>query len=657
MDGTLQSYNTSRMISGASGDTKIRVEKILPPTRWRIVENSSELRVDDLELIDRICDQFSAELARNPSVSIHEFASRAPEQLRSRLASELVIRHVEFRRAQGEIPQPEDYVDVAGESVPAMVLDGFFDVGDSADSRSPSLSTVDQPIPQAKSPAQPPTGNPPPEFRVGRMIGRYRLEEFLGRGSFGEVWRAVDTKFSQNVALKLLRPDRVSPEMVCRFEQEAARHAVLRGVPGIVTIYDVGEHEGAFFLVSEYVPGGTLRHRIKGLSREDRLRIVAETARVLQRAHACGIVHRDVKPANILLDADDRPILTDFGIAATQRELVAEPDHAIVGTFAYMAPEQIAGRSSRVDPRTDVYALGVLLHECLLDERPFQAFEGDLETLREAILSRSPWPPRSRDDTIPREVERVCLRCLAKEPGARFASAGDVANELLPGHRSMTRRLWLGGAASVAVAFALWSAGQQRPAPEPEQPQLRHRPYGRDTTTWRVLESGRAIRVQTTGNTLFEVWPQDEKSYRFSAVVFDEKQQGWVGVAFGIEDHGNDGAFQFRRLEIESGNPPSVLGVVHGFDPGGRPIPNRVLGYERLLPEWSGTALRIEIVVEDGLLESILINDRALPELVEKLNTRGPVAGSVGLWCNQTQGRFSEPELDGTPVLLDRLGE
>ncbi len=248
--------------------------------------------------------------------------------------------------------------------------------------------------------------------------GRYRLERLIAEGGFGQVWRATDTALDRPVAVKMTTLECVG---------EARRVARLRH-PGIVSVHDVG-HEGSYcFIVFDLVEGTDLSRRIKE-SRprwDDAARMVAEVARHLHYAHEKGFVHRDIKPANILLDETGSPVLADFGIAVTECELRHEALTS-TGTLAYMAPEQLTAGGS-VDPRTDVYGLGVVLYELLTGTAPFTA--PTLTGLRRRILDEDPRPVRSLDEEVPPELERICMKCLSKVPRDRYGSAREVAESL-----------------------------------------------------------------------------------------------------------------------------------------------------------------------------------------------------------------------------------
>jgi hypothetical protein len=263
----------------------------------------------------------------------------------------------------------------------------------------------------------------------GTLGNRYRIEGLIGQGGFGRVYRAFDEELQRTVAIKISRtpnPNGLNqPDTLLR---EARRVAQLRH-PGIVSVHDIGREDGHCFIVADFIGGQSLaaeiaKERPSPSSARD---LIAEVAEHLHYAHEQGFVHRDIKPANILLDKEGKPLLTDFGIAATTTEL-SEGQEVSSGTLPYMAPEQVAGEVQLIDGRTDIYALGVVLYELLTGSHPFQARTPT--ALREQILFRQPKPPSTSNPAIPKELERICLRCLAKHPADRYSSAHDLAEAL-----------------------------------------------------------------------------------------------------------------------------------------------------------------------------------------------------------------------------------
>ena len=260
-------------------------------------------------------------------------------------------------------------------------------------------------------------------------IGRFKIQEILGRGGMGEVYKAFDPTLQRTVAVKTVRPDIDRPEYLDRMMREAQACARLSH-PNIVTIYEAGQAEGVVFIAMEYLQGQDLGDVLaaKRLSFEDKIRILTKVLEALQHAHGLDVVHRDIKPSNILLCADGTIKLMDFGLA---RVLVADTLTAsgnVLGTPHYASPEQLKGEP--VDRRSDIYSTGVMAYEMLSGRRPF---EPDNESISSVILKVIQTPAAPMDTDMSRmlpEIESIVQRAMAKLPGERYQSADEMRHAL-----------------------------------------------------------------------------------------------------------------------------------------------------------------------------------------------------------------------------------
>ncbi len=314
---------------------------------------------------------------------------------------------------------------------------------------------------------------------------RYRILAKLGEGGMGVVWKAEDLKLGRIVALKKIKGDSADGGVnLKRFLREAQLAARLQH-PGIVGVYDCGEMDGGCFIAMEYIEGRTFSEYLRatqpakaaglrpGMARlREEIGHLAEVSEAVAQAHRQGIVHRDLKPVNIILDSADHPRVMDFGLA---KEVALEEGKgfrdlrdaltvqgAVLGTPAYMSPEQADGRAAEIGPVSDVWALGVILYEILTGRRPFTG-KSLIDTLA-AILAEDPVPPRNRSPQAPAELEAVCLRALEKNTQRRYPSAGVFAAEL---------RAWLAGEPVAA------------------------RPLGGAARAWRSAKRNRAATIST----------------------------------------------------------------------------------------------------------------------------------------------------------------
>ena len=294
-----------------------------------------------------------------------------------------------------------------------------------------------------------------------RRFGDYELLEEIARGGMGVVYKARQVKLNRIVAVKMILAGQLaSEEQVRRFYSEAEAAANLDH-PGIVPIYEVGQHEGQHYFSMGYVDGVSLAARINRspLPAREAAGLLKQIAEAVHYAHERGVIHRDLKPQNVLLTSDGQPKVTDFGLAKTvQSDSGLTASGQVLGTPSYMPPEQAAGKLLELGPRSDVYSLGAILY-CLLTGRPpFQA-ASMIDTLKQ-VLEREPVAPRQLNPAVDADLETICLKCLQKEPQQRFATAQELADELqrfLQGEPIRSRRI---GAATNGALVPPQAAGR-----------------------------------------------------------------------------------------------------------------------------------------------------------------------------------------------------
>jgi eukaryotic-like serine/threonine-protein kinase len=422
-----------------------------------------DLAAETQRLASSACERFERAWRQGERPAIEAFLRDLRGAGRRVVLHELVAREVGLRAEAGDLPALPQYVERFPDDAP-VVASAFAAafrpcaVGPSSaagERGSPPPTTTDLPptvsIRSAHSPTE--TERAPGGGDAPLRFGRYRVVRSLGRGGFGQVFLARDDQLARDVAVKAssaraaVRPDRLEALVTEGRLSAGLRH------PAIVQVFDVGRHDdGTVFIVMEYVEGTSLDAVIKEghLDRARLAGIVAEVAEAAHHAHQAGLVHRDLKPSNVMIDRDGRPRVADFGLAVTEAEQTGRAGE-VAGTPHYMAPEQVRGEVHYLDGRTDIWALGVILYRGLTGRLPFTG--GDRAALFGEILHREPKPPRQIDDSVPKELERICLKCLSKQMTGRYGSAKDLAEDL---------RAWL-GAAHLPTAPALAAAARVVP--------------------------------------------------------------------------------------------------------------------------------------------------------------------------------------------------
>ena len=519
----------------------------------------------------------------------------------------------------------------------------------------------------------------------GQLLGRYRLVRMVGRGAFGEVWQAFDPVLQKFVAVKAQIPREPGRELPRdTFLREARKAAALRH-PALVQVHDVVESESGWYIVSEFVEGESLRVRAEAgrLPFDRAARIVASVAGALNAAHLAGLVHRDVKPANILLDRSGNVYLTDFGLAVREDELFAERSR-VAGTLAYMPPEQIRGDTHLLDGRADIYALGAVLYELLTGRALFRATH--IEEYRELILRREPRPPRTVEPAVPEELERVCLKCLAKEVRDRYRTAQDLAADLeawlaettRPAVAPHARRAaapgdWLKPAAVGAgavlllagfIGYVVYAGGNRSGAiahvePAPKVPAVKELvwPTGRAECKWEILPANR-LKVSTDVVGLLQLGEARADSWEFCATLRQLNNVGWIGLFLGHRLNPATGTVDFELIQIvvdrdnkahlnrsvESYRFDAQLPTVHGKTLESAPVP--ALHEEN----------KLRVIVRNKRLAEVWFNDVEYKELggaVPELQL--PATGPFGVYTRRSEGLFSNLTLDGAsiPLLID----
>lgn len=408
--------------------------------------------------ISQTAERFVAEWPPDDRGNIETLLSHAPLSERAHLFRKLLSAELRLRTAQGESASKADYLrrfPLYAELVELVFAeaDSQRDPDDStvkdrrdgdddpdrtierADEAEPTVKDGDQPTVEDRGAAAVPKLLPPPLVveddgeAPPAINARYQVSKRLGKGGFGAVYLAFDTELQRQVAIKVPNPERTArPEDVEDFLKEARTLAQLDH-PNIVPVYDVGRTEGGlYFVVSKLINGRDLAERLRDgpIPIREAMSIAAKVARALHHAHHQGLVHRDIKPGNILLDAVGNPVVADFGLALKDEDFGRTP--LMAGTPAYMSPEQARGEGHLVDGRSDIFSLGIVLYEMLTRRRPFRG-DSTSEILRQ-VAAASVRPPRQTVDLIPKELERICLKALSRRVADRYTTARDMADDL-----------------------------------------------------------------------------------------------------------------------------------------------------------------------------------------------------------------------------------
>ncbi|HZZ80299.1 MAG TPA: serine/threonine-protein kinase [Gemmataceae bacterium] len=374
--------------------------------------------------VDKLCDRFESQWRGGKSPRIEDFLAAAPEEVRVALFEALLPVELELLAEKGASPTETDY----GKRFPkhAKAIARCFR------ERAESVGAEETTVSRSSIRSAPPA--PAEKALLPANIGRFRILSMLGQGAFGSVYRARDPQLQRDVAIKVPRPGSFATAQEReRFLREARAAAAVQH-PNICPVYEINNDADALYIVMAFVPGASLadylQSRKNSLTPKQAAVIVRKLALALQAAHAKGIVHRDLKPANILFDRERQDVVvTDFGLARRSQadDIEITQAGAIMGTPAYMSPEQARGDSKNVGPAADIFSLGVILYELLVGVRPFT---GSMGEILGKVQHVAPERPTKIKRGIDARLETICLKALAKTPAERFTSMREFADQL-----------------------------------------------------------------------------------------------------------------------------------------------------------------------------------------------------------------------------------
>jgi WD40 repeat protein len=380
-------------------------------------DDANEPDVELMRQVDAVCRRFEADWRAGARPPFDTYLAEVPDEARPVLRAELEALDHELRRSDETVAPAEPTTEpVPGQPQPAVHEDATVAPVDQA--------TLDH---GPSSAAQVADASP----RRIRYFGDYEILREIARGGMGVVFQARQVSLNRIVALKMILAGQLANDIdVKRFYTEAEAAANLDH-PGIVPIYEVGQHEGQHYFSMGFIEGQSLSHRLAEgpLPPRQAAELMMKVAEAIDYAHQRGVIHRDLKPANVLLDPKGNPRLTDFGLAKKiQGDSGLTGSGQIMGTPSYMPPEQAGGNRGDVGPAADVYALGATLYALITGRPPFQAATA-MDTVVQ-VISDDPVPPRRLNPAVERDLETICLKCMEKEPARRYASAQALADDL-----------------------------------------------------------------------------------------------------------------------------------------------------------------------------------------------------------------------------------
>lgn len=466
------------------------------------------------------------------------------------------------------------------------------------------------------------------------IIGRYRIDRVLGEGGFGIVYLGYDGQLQRPVAIKVPHRKLVDrPETAEAYLSEARTVANLDH-PNIVPVHDVGSTESfPVYIVSKYVDGTDLATRLKQthFTLSDAVELIATVAEALHSAHKQGLVHRDIKPSNLLLDKKGKPFIADFGLALREQDLGKGPRYA--GTPAYMSPEQARGEGHRVDGRSDIFSLGIVLYELLAGRHPFR---GDSqEELLEQVVTHEPRPLRQLDESVPRELERICFKSLSKRVSERYMTAKDFADDLR--QFMMVKGSTVIPTTDVASYVPSVGSTEGNPAKVSGQP--------------RPAVDLLPVRIVPKGLRSFD---SHDASFFLDLLPGPRDRDGLPDV------------LRFWKVRLEEMDSDSTFSVGLIYGPSGCGKTSMVRA--GLLPRLSNDVISVYVEATGDDTEARLLNGirKRCPALPDDMNLKAtltalrrgqglPVGKKVVLILDQFEQWLHTKKLDATPVLVEAL--